>query len=217
MLKSVIFAVVVEGALSDSVILGGVDGGRRSFESSEVLYVIHKWLLDIWIEEELLELRLITDWRILWRNEVLMVGRSPLVRLCDDKSLVRSLVASSSLLSCVVLRVLHVLHVWNDRLGVEAVLFICFELLLVELLALHPPRVTVLELREICVAGIVGLGWMVRHLRELRFLLVDVGPLKLFYFFHLFLLVLREGKQEILDAFALLQLAAQLLPHSSHV
>lgn len=42
---------------------------------------------------------------------MLVVGRCPLVGLGDDESLVRSLVAPSSLLPGVVLRVLHVLHV----------------------------------------------------------------------------------------------------------
>jgi hypothetical protein len=49
MLESIVLAVVVEGALSDSIVFSGVDGRRRSLESSEVLDVIHEGLLDIWV------------------------------------------------------------------------------------------------------------------------------------------------------------------------
>lgn len=56
MLESIVLAVVVEGALGDSIVFSSVDGGWRSLEPSEVLDVIHEGLLDIWVEEELLEL-----------------------------------------------------------------------------------------------------------------------------------------------------------------
>lgn len=146
-----------------------------------------------------------------------MVCWCPLVRLCDYKSLIGSLVTPSSLLPCIVLWVFHILHIGDNRLRVKAVFLICFELLLIELLAFYTPRIAVFELGEICVAGIVCLGWMMRHLRKLRLFLVDVGSLELFYFFHLFLLVFREGKQEIFDTFTLLQFAAQFLTHSSNI
>ena len=61
MLESIVLAVVVEGALGDSIVFSSVDGRWRSLEPSEVLDVIHEGLLDIWVEEELLELRLIAD------------------------------------------------------------------------------------------------------------------------------------------------------------
>jgi hypothetical protein len=61
MLESIVLAVVVEGALGDSIVFSGVDGRWRSLEPSEVLDVIHEGLLDIWVEEELLELGLIAD------------------------------------------------------------------------------------------------------------------------------------------------------------
>ncbi len=61
MLESIVLAVVVEGALGDSIVFSSVDWWWRSLEPSEVLDVIHEGLLDIWVEEELLELGLIAD------------------------------------------------------------------------------------------------------------------------------------------------------------
>lgn len=95
---------------------------------------------------------------------MLVVGRGPLVRLRDYESLVGSLVATSPLLACVILRVFHVLHIRDDRFRVEAVLFIRLELLLVKLLAFYSSWVAVLELAQVCVARIVRLSRVMRHL-----------------------------------------------------
>lgn len=82
--------------------------------------------------------------------------------------------------------------------------FVGLELLLVELLALDASRV-VLELAEVGVLVLVGLGGVMRHLRELRFLFCHIGPLKFLYDLLLFLLVPGKHHQEIFDVLSLIE------------
>lgn len=88
--------------------------------------------------------------------------------------------------------------------------FVGFKLLLVELLALHASRV-VLELTEVGVFMLVGLGGMMRHFRELGFLFGHIRPLEFLDDFLLFLLILGKHKQKILDIFSLIKPAVDLL------
>jgi len=52
-LEGIIFAVMVESAFGYTIVFGSVDWWWGSFQSSEVLDMIHEGLLDIWIEEKL--------------------------------------------------------------------------------------------------------------------------------------------------------------------
>ncbi len=63
--------------------------------------------------------------------------------------------------------VLHVFHVRYDGLGVEAVLLVGAKLFFVELLALYATRVDLAELGEVCIAMLVSLSGVVRHLGAL--------------------------------------------------
>lgn len=91
-----------------------------------------------------------------------IIGR-PLVGLSDDEPFIGAIILTEAFLRVVL--VLDVLHVRDDGLGVEAVLFIGPELLLVELLTLHPARIDLPELGEVGVAVLVGLGGVVSNLR----------------------------------------------------
>lgn len=90
---------------------------------------------------------------------------SPLVGLSHDEALIGPVILAEAFFG--VIFVLHVLHVRNDGLGVEAVLLVGAELFFVELLALHATWVDLAELGEICISMLVGLGGVVCHLGAL--------------------------------------------------
>lgn len=88
--------------------------------------------------------------------------------------------------------------------------FVGFELLLIELLTFHPSRVF-LELAEVGILMLVGLGGVMRHLRKLRLLFSHIRPLKFLDNFLLFFLVLGKHHQKILDILSPIEPTANLL------
>jgi hypothetical protein len=107
------------------------------------LDVVTDRCLYIWVvEEEVFEFELVIGlqrWLV-----VVVVG--PVVGLCNNESAVY---LPTGVLVCEIFVVFNVLHVRDDRFGVETVLLIGAELLLRELLTLHTSWLVLAELFDI--------------------------------------------------------------------
>jgi len=129
--RGVLGPVVVDGALCDAVVL-------EVFGFGDGVDVAEDGLLDVWVVEELLpEFGL-----VLGDEGGARLRGCPVVGLSHDEPAhhLRPAVVLVELL-----RVLHVLHVRDDGLGVEAVLLSGPELLLRELLALDLARLNLAQ------------------------------------------------------------------------